>query len=97
MTDAETLNCWRINYCLDRDPHDLHAFWADRAPSGAVLALKAAVRMVERDEALLKQALEALEESTSCVDSYYVPRGKTMLASTEAAITAMRERLGEQA
>lgn len=48
MTDDELLKCWRMNYGLDLDPHDLHAFWADRVPSGCALALKAAVKMIEQ-------------------------------------------------
>ena len=36
------IDCWRVNYDLDKTPHDLHAFWGYEAPSGAVIALKAA-------------------------------------------------------
>ena len=36
------IDCWRVNYDLDKTPHDLYAFWGCEAPSGAVLALKAA-------------------------------------------------------
>ncbi len=38
----------------------------------------------------MKQALEALEVASSCVDGYYVPKGKTMLPEVENAITALR-------
>ena len=37
----EMIDCWRVNYCLDKTPHELHEFWGYRAPSGAVLAFKA--------------------------------------------------------
>ena len=43
----EIIDCWRINYGLDKTPHELHAFWCDRVPSGAVMALKAACDEIE--------------------------------------------------
>ena len=43
----EMIDCWRVNYGLDKAPHDLHAFWGYEAPSGAVLALKAACDEIE--------------------------------------------------
>ena len=43
----------------------------------------------------LKQALEALELASSCVDGYYVPKGKTMLPEVESAITALRTAITE--
>ena len=50
MTDVtqDVIDCWRVNYGLDKTPHDLHAFWADRVPSGAALALKAACDEIKR-------------------------------------------------
>jgi hypothetical protein len=50
----------------------------------------------ERDTVLLRQALEALEVASNCLDGYYIPRGKTNIPEAEAAITALRERLGEK-
>jgi hypothetical protein len=45
------------------------------------------------DTALLRQALEALEVASNCLDGYYIPRGKTTIPEAEAAILALRERL----
>ena len=44
----------------------------------------------------LKLALEALEVANSCVDGYYIPKGKTHLPEIELAITAIKEALAEQ-
>jgi len=44
----------------------------------------------------MKQALEALDISASCVDPYYVPLGKSMIPEVENAITALRQAI-EQA
>ena len=41
----------------------------------------------------LKLALEALEVANSCVDGYYIPKGKTHLPEIEEAITAIKEAL----
>lgn len=46
--DAAVIDCWRVNYGLDKTPHDLHTFWKDGSPPGAALALKAAVSEIER-------------------------------------------------
>ena len=43
----EIIDCWRINYGLDKTPHELHEFWNDRVPSGAVMALKVACDEIE--------------------------------------------------
>ena len=43
-----------------------------------------------KDEAL-KLALEALEVANSCVDGYYIPKGKTHLPEIELAITAIKK------
>ena len=48
-----------------------------------------------KDEAL-KLALEALEVANSCVDGYYIPKGKTHLPEIELAITAIKEALAQQ-
>jgi hypothetical protein len=48
-----------------------------------------------KDEAL-KLGLEALEVANSCVDGYYIPKGKTHLPEIELAITAIKEALAEQ-
>lgn len=47
-----------------------------------------------KDEALTL-ALEALEVANSCVDGYYIPKGKTQLPEVEEAITAIREALAQ--
>ena len=49
-----------------------------------------------KDEAL-KKALEALEVANSCVDGYYIPKGKTHLPEIELAITAIKEALANEA
>jgi hypothetical protein len=45
----------------------------------------------------LRLALEALEVANSCVDGYYIPRGKTHLPEIELAITAIKEALANEA
>jgi hypothetical protein len=45
-----------------------------------------------KDEAL-RLALEALEVANSCVDGYYIPKGKTHLPEIELAITAIKAAL----
>jgi hypothetical protein len=47
-----------------------------------------------KDEAL-KLALEALEVANSCVDGYYIPKGKAHLPEIELAITAIKEALAQ--
>jgi hypothetical protein len=47
-----------------------------------------------KDEAL-RLALEALEVANSCVDGYYIPKGKTHLPEIELAITAIKEALAQ--
>jgi len=49
-----------------------------------------------KDEAL-KLGLEALEVANSCVDGYYIPKGKTHLPEIELAITAIKEALANEA
>ncbi len=50
------LACWRINYSLHLTPHELYDYWqAHGTPTGAVLALKAAVEEIER----LRSAVDA--------------------------------------
>jgi len=44
----------------------------------------------------MKQALEALEISASCVDPYYVPVGKSMIPEVETAIDVLSQAI-EQA
>ena len=46
-------------------------------------------------EEALRMALEALEVANSCVDGYYIPKGKTQLPEVEQAITAIREVLAQ--
>jgi hypothetical protein len=45
----------------------------------------------------LKLALEALEVANSCVDGYYIPKGKTHLPEIELAIIAIKEALTNEA
>jgi hypothetical protein len=45
----------------------------------------------------LKLALEALEVANSCVDGYYIPKGKTHLPEIELAIAAIKEALANEA
>ena len=52
----EIIDCWRINYGLDKTPHELCAFWNDRVPSGAVMALKVACDEIIRLQSLRKDA-----------------------------------------
>ena len=59
--DAAVIDCWRVNYGLDKTPHELSDFWQDRAPPGAVLALKAAVSEIERLREELRRAGERAE------------------------------------
>ena len=49
--------------------------------------------MTEREA--LKLALEALEVANSCVDGYYIPKGKTHLPEVEEAITAIEKVLAQ--
>ena len=51
---------------------------------------------MNKDEAL-KMALEALEVANSCVDGYYIPKGKTHLPEIELAITAIKKALANEA
>ena len=43
----------------------------------------------------MKMALDALEVANSCVDGYYIPKGKTHLPEVEQAITAIKEALAQ--
>jgi hypothetical protein len=45
----------------------------------------------------LKLALEALEVANSCVDGYYIPKGKAHLPEIELAIIAIKEALANEA
>lgn len=44
---------------------------------------------------VIKQMLEALEVANSCVDGYYIPKGKTHLPEIELVITAIKETLAQ--
>ena len=62
MIDAETINCWKLNYGLDnRTPADAVQWWHDndngRAPAGAVAAL-----------GLCLDEIEALKATISCLE-----------------------------
>ena len=43
----------------------------------------------------MKQALEALEVANSCIDGYYLPKGKAWLPEIEEAITSLRQTIAE--
>jgi hypothetical protein len=45
----------------------------------------------------LNLALEALEVANSCVDGYYIPKGKAHLPEIELAIIAIKEALANEA
>ena len=51
-----------------------------------------AVGQIERDEALLRQALEALEEASDALH-----KGHPVRVHTQRAVAALRERLGAKA
>jgi hypothetical protein len=44
-------------------------------------------------EEALKMSLEALEVANSCIDGYYIPKGKTHLPEIEKATIAIKEAL----
>jgi hypothetical protein len=48
MIDDDTLDCWTVNYGLDKTPHDLYELWKAGAPFGATIALKLAVDEIKR-------------------------------------------------
>ena len=52
---------------------------------------------VRSTEEALRLALEALEVANSCVDGYYIPKGKTHLPEIELAIIAIKEALANEA
>lgn len=60
--DRATIDCWRVNYSLDKTPHELYALWHSWAPPGAVLALKAAIGEIERLRDTLAYAEAALAD-----------------------------------
>ncbi len=49
------------------------------------------------DKKVMKRALEALEVANSCVDGYYIPKGKTYLPEIELVIIAIKEALANEA
>ena len=72
----EIIDCWRINYGLDKTPHELCAFWNDRVPSGAVMALKVACDEIIRLQSLRKKTeryagreLDKVLDARSAVDA----------------------------
>ena len=60
--DRATIDCWRANYGLDKAPHELHAYWRAGSPTGAVLALKAAIGEIDRLRDTLAYAEAALAD-----------------------------------
>ena len=77
MIDAETINCWKLNYGLDnRTPADAMRWWHDndngRAPAGAVAALGLCLDEIEALKATIsrreKDNADALELLSSDVE-----------------------------
>lgn len=58
MIDRQTIEYWKINYDLEKEPHELAELWKECPPIGAVLALKVAVIEIER----MREALIAVSE-----------------------------------
>jgi hypothetical protein len=61
MIDDETINVWRINFCLlGRSPAEASKWWNDRnrglAPAGAVAALGTCIDEINRLRALIVKA-----------------------------------------
>jgi hypothetical protein len=79
------LACWRINYSLHLTPHELYDYWqAHGTPTGAVLALKAAVDEIER----LRAAVAA--ERERCCRVVVVQRDDRMWDVARRTILAIR-------
>lgn len=77
MIDADTINCWKLNYGLDnRTPADAMRWWHDndngRAPAGAVAALGLCLDEIEALKATIsrreKDNADALELLSSDVE-----------------------------
>lgn len=51
--------------------------------------------MTNEERTIFEMALEALEVASSCIDGYYIPKGKTHLPEVEQAITAIKEALAQ--
>jgi hypothetical protein len=65
MIDDETINVWRINYCLlGRSPAEALKWWNDRnrglAPAGAVAALGTCLDEINRLNALIARAADMI-------------------------------------
>jgi hypothetical protein len=61
VVDAAALECWKVNYGLDKTPQEIAATWGNWAPSGAVMALRVAVAEIERlrgEAAMLRATME---------------------------------------
>ena len=78
MIDAETINCWKLNYGLDnRTPADAMRWWHDndngRAPAGAVAALGLCLDEIEALKATISRLLRYAyhEEECAVVASHY--------------------------
>lgn len=48
VVDAAVIDCWKVNYGLEKTPTEIAAAWGNWAPTGAILALRAAVAEIER-------------------------------------------------
>ena len=89
--DAETRECWRINYGTMKleDARGAFDYWERHGgpPSGCVLALAHAIEQIDADEELLRQALDALDKAQHVMQS---DMGQEVI---DEAIAALRERL----
>ena len=86
----EMIDCWRVNYCLDKTPHELHEFWGYRAPSGAVLALKAACDEIESLREAVRKLMQGCEFKT--IQGCEAWHRKSM--PTDSALDAGRHAIG---
>jgi hypothetical protein len=73
MIDAKTIDCWRVNYGLDkRSPEDAHRWWNENfsglAPSGAVAALGLCLIEIERLRAELQDV--KIRRPTQAITGY---------------------------
>jgi hypothetical protein len=89
--DADTRECWRINYGFFNleAAQDAADYWnrCGGSPPGCVLALAHAIEQIDADEELMRQALEALE---------IVQLRYTNNRHVVDAVKALRERLGAE-
>ena len=96
--DADTLNCWRINYRLDKaTPEEAARWWNEQAngfaPSGAVAALGLCINEIERMRASLHEIAEEWAgaecgEPVYAQEAYAIALAKRMYGIASAALAA---------